>query len=143
MVISLYRCFSNTEFFCKSETESGRLLHCFKVTNTSHVSSTMTSNGYTNGTADADDGVPKSTATWPHFGTDATHHGSDPDTWNFAPIVPPISLSTTFKQNSPGVYEVIYSTLPFVCKTYLPFLSHCTFCDPFVLTHCSTHSLIH
>lgn len=65
----------------------------------------MTSNGYTNGTADADDGVPKSTATWPHFGTDATHHGSDPDTWNFAPIVPPISLSTTFKQNSPGVYE--------------------------------------
>lgn len=67
----------------------------------------MTSNGCSNGAANgaADDLVPKSTSTWPHFGTDATHHGSDPDKWNFGPIVPPISLSTTFKQPAPGVYE--------------------------------------
>lgn len=37
------------------------------------------------------------------FGTHAAHHGSDPDKWDFAPIVPPISLSTTFKQSAPGV----------------------------------------
>lgn len=62
----------------------------------------MASNGTTNG---HDDGIPASASTFPHFGTDATHHGSDPDKWNFAPIVPPISLSTTFKQPAPGVYE--------------------------------------
>lgn len=40
---------------------------------------------------------------FPGFGTHAAHHGSDPDKWDFAPIVPPISLSTTFKQSAPGV----------------------------------------
>eukprot|EP00116_Pleurobrachia_bachei_P009788 sb/3470050/ len=40
---------------------------------------------------------------FPGFGTHAAHHGSDPDTWDFKPIVPPISLSTTFKQSAPGV----------------------------------------
>lgn len=37
-----------------------------------------------------------------NFGTDAAHHGCDPDKWDFKPIVPPISLSTTFKQDYPG-----------------------------------------
>jgi len=63
----------------------------------------MASNGTSNGHDDSL--IPAQSSTFPHFGTDATHHGSDPDQWNFGPIVPPISLSTTFKQPAPGVYE--------------------------------------
>lgn len=37
-----------------------------------------------------------------HFGTDAVHHGQDPDPVTGA-VIPAISLSTTFKQNEPGV----------------------------------------
>lgn len=37
-----------------------------------------------------------------HFATTATHAGQDPDQWNIRSVVPPISLSTTFKQSSPG-----------------------------------------
>ena len=40
---------------------------------------------------------------FPHFGTAATHAGQDPDQWSFRSVVPPISLSTTFKQSVPGV----------------------------------------
>ncbi|KAL5486743.1 hypothetical protein EMCRGX_G019262 [Ephydatia muelleri] len=39
---------------------------------------------------------------FPHFGTLATHAGQDPDQWNTRAVVPPISLSSTFKQASPG-----------------------------------------
>lgn len=37
-----------------------------------------------------------------HFGTDAIHVGQDPDQWNSRMVVPPITMSTTFKQNAPG-----------------------------------------
>ena len=39
---------------------------------------------------------------YPHFATDAIHAGQDPDQWNSRAMVPPISLATTFKQETPG-----------------------------------------
>ncbi|KTG03630.1 hypothetical protein cypCar_00005424 [Cyprinus carpio] len=36
------------------------------------------------------------------FATDAIHVGSEPEQWNSRAVVPPISLSTTFKQHGPG-----------------------------------------
>ncbi|XP_039544935.1 cystathionine gamma-lyase-like isoform X2 [Pimephales promelas] len=36
------------------------------------------------------------------FATDAIHVGSEPEQWNSMAVVPPISLSTTFKQHGPG-----------------------------------------
>ena len=38
----------------------------------------------------------------PHIGTDCVHAGFDHDPITGA-VMPPISLSTTFKQESPGV----------------------------------------
>ncbi|KAG8437162.1 hypothetical protein GDO86_008020 [Hymenochirus boettgeri] len=37
-----------------------------------------------------------------HFATEAIHTGQEPEQWNSMAVVPPISLSTTFKQRSPG-----------------------------------------
>ncbi|XP_043985523.1 cystathionine gamma-lyase [Gambusia affinis] len=36
------------------------------------------------------------------FATDAIHIGQEPEQWSSMAVVPPISLSTTFKQRSPG-----------------------------------------
>ncbi|XP_019735831.1 cystathionine gamma-lyase isoform X2 [Hippocampus comes] len=36
------------------------------------------------------------------FATDAIHVGQEPEQWNSRAVVPPISLSTTFKQSQPG-----------------------------------------
>ncbi|CAL9696100.1 unnamed protein product [Knipowitschia caucasica] len=36
------------------------------------------------------------------FATDAIHSGQEPEQWKSMAVVPPISLSTTFKQNGPG-----------------------------------------
>lgn len=36
------------------------------------------------------------------FATDAIHIGQEPEQWSSMAVVPPISLSTTFKQQSPG-----------------------------------------
>ena len=38
----------------------------------------------------------------PHFATKAAHAGQEPEQWNSMAVVPPISLSTTFKQNGPA-----------------------------------------
>lgn len=40
------------------------------------------------------------------FATDAIHVGSEPEQWNSMAVVPPISLSTTFKQHGPGKHAV-------------------------------------
>ncbi|NXU50256.1 CGL lyase, partial [Turnix velox] len=37
-----------------------------------------------------------------HFATQAIHAGQEPEQWRSAAVVPPISLSTTFKQQEPG-----------------------------------------
>ncbi|TRY54622.1 hypothetical protein DNTS_001606 [Danionella cerebrum] len=39
------------------------------------------------------------------FATDAIHVGSEPEQWSSMAVVPPISLSTTFKQHSPGKHS--------------------------------------
>lgn len=46
---------------------------------------------------------------FPHFGTDAIHAGQDPEQWASNAVVPLISLSTTFKQESPGVMPGVRS----------------------------------
>jgi cystathionine gamma-lyase len=38
----------------------------------------------------------------PHFGTKAIHVGQNPDQWSFKDVVPPISLTTTYKQYGPN-----------------------------------------
>lgn len=40
------------------------------------------------------------------FATDAIHVGQEPDQWKSMAVVPPISLSTTFKQFGPGQHAV-------------------------------------
>jgi len=40
-----------------------------------------------------------------HFGTKALHAGQDPEQWESMAVVPPISLSTTFKQESPANFK--------------------------------------
>jgi len=42
-------------------------------------------------------------SSYPHFGTLATHAGQEPEQWSSMAVIPPITLSTTFKQNTPGV----------------------------------------
>lgn len=40
-----------------------------------------------------------------HFGTNALHAGQEPEQWTSRAVVPPISLSTTFKQEEPGKHS--------------------------------------
>lgn len=40
------------------------------------------------------------------FATMAIHVGQEPEQWKSMAVVPPISLSTTFKQNGPGKHAV-------------------------------------
>lgn len=40
------------------------------------------------------------------FATDAIHVGQEPEQWKSMAVVPPISLSTTFKQFGPGNHAV-------------------------------------
>ena len=42
-------------------------------------------------------------APFKNFGTDAIHAGQEPEKWDSRSVVPLIGLSTTFKQESPGV----------------------------------------
>ncbi|NXY12427.1 CGL lyase, partial [Pteruthius melanotis] len=37
-----------------------------------------------------------------HFATDAIHVGQEPEQWSSWAVVPPITLSTSFKQEEPG-----------------------------------------
>lgn len=39
---------------------------------------------------------------FPHFGTSAVHVGQEPEQWELNQVIPPISLSTTYKQLAPG-----------------------------------------
>merc|ERR1711970_298743 len=40
-----------------------------------------------------------------HFATKALHSGQEPEQWNSMAVVPPISLSTTFKQDAPADFK--------------------------------------
>ena len=42
-----------------------------------------------------------------HFATCAIHEGQEPEQWKSMAIVPPISLSTTFKQFAPAEHAVL------------------------------------
>lgn len=44
----------------------------------------------------------------PNFGTKAIHAGQSPDQWTFKDAIPPISLTTTFKQFGPNDHAVSY-----------------------------------
>ena len=41
-----------------------------------------------------------------HFATKASHLGQEPEQWNSMAVVPPISLSTTFKQDGPAEFKM-------------------------------------
>ena len=41
-----------------------------------------------------------------HFATKAAHFGQEPEQWNSMAVVPPISLSTTFKQDGPADFKM-------------------------------------
>merc|ERR1711953_1047395 len=41
-----------------------------------------------------------------HFATKALHAGQEPEQWNSMAVVPPISLSTTFKQDGPADFKM-------------------------------------
>ncbi|CAO4364837.1 unnamed protein product [Caenorhabditis nigoni] len=41
-------------------------------------------------------------STFPHFGTAAIHVGQEPEQWDMNQVVPPISMSSTYKQDNPG-----------------------------------------
>lgn len=47
-----------------------------------------------------------------HFATQAIHAGHEPEQWRSAAVVPPISLSTTFKQQAPGQHAVSAAGAP-------------------------------
>ena len=49
------------------------------------------------------------------FATEAIHVGQEPEQWKSMAVVPPISLSTTFKQHEPGNHAV---STP-ICLGYL------------------------
>jgi len=44
----------------------------------------------------------------PHFATKAIHVGQNPDNWTFKDVVPPISLTTTYKQFEPNEHAVCF-----------------------------------
>lgn len=44
------------------------------------------------------------------FATKAIHAGQEPEQWKSLSIIPPITMSTTFKQDGPGQHRV--NTLP-------------------------------
>lgn len=44
----------------------------------------------------------------PNFATKAIHVGSEPEQWHSWAMVPPISMSTTFKQMAPADFKVIF-----------------------------------
>ncbi|GAB1609019.1 cystathionine gamma-lyase-like [Argonauta hians] len=47
---------------------------------------------------------------FPHFATNAIHEGQEPEQWSSQMVVPPISMSTTFKQKEAGeTYGYDYS----------------------------------
>lgn len=50
--------------------------------------------------------IKKMGMSFPHFGTLAIHAGQDSEQWNSRAVVPPISMSSTFKQDAPGVHRV-------------------------------------
>lgn len=45
---------------------------------------------------------------FPSFGTKALHAGQEPEKWKSQAVVPPISMSTTFKQFGPGQHTVSF-----------------------------------
>lgn len=40
------------------------------------------------------------------FGTKVIHRGQNPDQWTYRDVVPPISLTTTYKQYGPNDHAV-------------------------------------
>ena len=42
----------------------------------------------------------------PSFATRAIHHGQEPEQYESMAVVPPISMSTTFKQDGPAQFRV-------------------------------------
>lgn len=57
------------------------------------------------------------------FATRAIHDGQDPEQWESMAVVPPISLSTTFKQHGPAQFKVCGQLSFYVHKVNFVFVS--------------------
>lgn len=62
----------------------------------------------------------------PGFATKAIHAGYKPKDYSFAPVVPSLTLSTTFEQDSPGQHRV-YShwILPKFIQRFIATVTYC------------------
>lgn len=47
---------------------------------------------------------------FPHFATDAIHYAQEPEQWNSRAVVPPITLTTSFKLKDPKDDQVSAAT---------------------------------
>lgn len=52
--------------------------------------------------SDSNDEVKTNVGYYPNFATNLLHAGQEPEQWNSRAVIPPISLATTFKQDTPG-----------------------------------------
>lgn len=43
------------------------------------------------------------------FATKAIHAGQDPSQWNYCPVVAPLVMSTTFRQDGPAQHRVRFT----------------------------------
>lgn len=50
------------------------------------------------------------------FATDAIHAGQDPEQWSHMAVVPPLVMSTTFKQFGPADFKVSSRILLYIVK---------------------------
>jgi cystathionine gamma-lyase len=52
----------------------------------------------------------------PGFATKAIHVGQEPEKWKSGAVVPPITMSTTFKQEAPAKHKVSAAINILVCN---------------------------
>ncbi|GCC32844.1 hypothetical protein chiPu_0011308 [Chiloscyllium punctatum] len=83
-----------------------------------------------------------------HFSTQAIHAGQDPEQWTSMAVVPPISLSTTFKQAAPGKHAC-YNGPKSDCALFYdlsfctPSWPDCIFCLAFASGLATTMTIAH
>lgn len=68
----------------------------------------MSNGNIRNGSGDSETVGPSWLPVDSGFATAAIHSGYVPKDWSYAPVVPSISLSTTFEQDAPAQHRVIF-----------------------------------
>jgi hypothetical protein len=65
----------------------------------------------------------------PGFATKAIHVGQEPEQWNSNAVIPPITLSTTFKQEAPAKHKVCTAVTDTVSLIDCNSISHNCKCE--------------